>query len=264
MRRALMVSIALSSICVVSEGALAANDANYRAPRDSRSGPTLKSVTDGIAKANLELEQCVQKFIDRKVTPDSDSQSLGRQACIACDSANHALSDAENEFHRFINSKNPYYHGDNTLDAVPFESGVCAKGLIYAYSAIERKKEEKKKALEPTLETAMKAKLQPAFECNRKYATLFALTTKETPENIAKAGFAKCQSLFEEAADARINPIYSGGGRADMLKDLMAMFRDRALEQTTTITVESRAQQNIGSPDRTDKPVEPRSQGSKI
>jgi hypothetical protein len=263
MRRAL-VSIAILISCGVSEVTLAGNEANYPKPGDPRFGPMLRSIKDRITKSEFELERCVHRFVDKKVTSESDSQILARQACFACERSDRDLNDAQNDLIRFTNGWNPSYQGDNTKDKFPFKAGLCAKGAIYAYSAIEHKNEEKKKSLEPILEAAAKLKLKPAMECNQKYSVLFALTTVESPENIAKAGFANCQSLFDEAAEARINPVYTGNRRAEMVKGMMTTFRDHALEQTITVTVESRARKQIGPSEGNDKMLNQNNLNSKI
>jgi hypothetical protein len=161
------------------------------------------------------------------------------------------LSDANNDFFRFNDGWNPAYTGDNNRDRLPFQPSVCAEGLIYSLSAIKEKQKKEEADLEPILQDRMKMKLRAAIDCDEKYSKLFALSTSESPENIATAAFAKCEPLFADAAEVRINPIYKDGARAERVSDILEAFRDEALKRTIAIVIESRARQKLAPPDAT-------------
>ena len=193
MRSASVVLVVMLGNCVFSVAALSGSkpqkpvireimaEVIYPKPGQPNFAPMLKEITDRIASSKVLLKECVRKFIDPKVTSDSDSHILSRQACMACKREDRATSDAMNDFFRFNNGWSPNYRGDNTKDKIPFKPGECAEGLIYAFSAISVKAEIKKRALEPVLEANMQLKLQPASECNKKFSTLFVAILKVSP-----------------------------------------------------------------------------------
>jgi hypothetical protein len=226
-------------------GSFAGSGVSYPKPGDPQFTPMLNSITDRIATAKSALNACVHSFIDKNAKAESDRDTLAHNSCLACVRQDRAFSDAENEFFRFQNGWNPSFTGDNTKDTVPFKPGICAEGLIYASTVITDLKAKEQAAQEPILQSAMKSKLVPALECNEKYSKLFALTTSETPENIAVSAFAKCEPLFNEAAEARVNPIYQSGARTERITELIEMFRQASQKRTIGIVVESRAIQKL-------------------
>jgi hypothetical protein len=126
-------------------------------------------------------------------------------------------------------------------------SKICSIGgpVDYAASVIKMKKEREIEDRKPALQEAMKSKLVPTLGCSEKYSLMFALATSETPENIANTAFNKCSQLFEDAAEASIDPSYSVYWHGEYKRAMVDEMRKGALDRTIGIVVEARARQRL-------------------
>ena len=235
----------LAIICITQYRA----SADEQFPHFGQSGfnETLSAVVEHQTSTKTALEMCINKYIHRNVKSQSDAMKLMTSGCLACPKERGEYNAASATWWEFMDATNSNYHGENDkLINNTRSSRTCgALGLDYAVSMIKNKQHEEMEARSPALVEAMKSKLLLALECNDKYVVLFSLETTETPENIAKTAFGKCDGLFEEAAEARNDPSYPVDMRDQSKAELVKEMRRIALERAITTVVEARARQRL-------------------
>jgi hypothetical protein len=256
-------------ICCTATQSLAQNPFEIVEGLDNRNGP-IRQLADSQSLASIEAKReltreavvsCVEKYIDTHVKASDEVKYLWPAAhnhCrIECTVSNSAEADKE----EYDNRRDQFYYNDPAYrqrkdkSVADTRHGKACSGdrplsatLDYAAAAIKKKKDEEIDARRPALMEAMKAKLLPALDCNAKYSSLFALTTTESPENIAITAFSKCEQLFEDSAEASIDPSYGPYWHGEYKSYRIEILRETALKETTRIVVEERARQRLAPP----------------
>lgn len=244
MHAALTCIISANLFCTSQISATA--DERFPFPGQPGFSEALTSITVRQSEAKAALDICSRKYIARFVRSNSNVLVIIDEACSACPKERTNYNNAEARFFVFLNATNPSYHGEQERFIAKLRSSkTCEIDPGYATSMIKFKQEQEKDARAPALQLAMKMKLIPASECNDKYSSFFALTTNESPENIAKTAFSKCTDLFEDAAESRIDPSYTDGFRTSSIAAFVDEMRKGALERTIMTVVESRARRRL-------------------
>jgi hypothetical protein len=219
--------------------------------------------------ASKAVASCMRKYIDAQAKSSDKAINLWSAAEAHCPRECRQSNAAEADWWQYMIQQNPNYYGNTDYRRARNKlvadtrygkscSGSVSLTLDYAAAAKKKKKDEEIAAREPALLEAMKAKLLPALACNAKYSTLFAITTTETPENIATTSFSTCLQLFEDSAEVSIDPSYGPYWHGEFKTCRMETLRKTALQETTRIVVEERAKQHLAPTKPPDEAVKPK------
>jgi hypothetical protein len=205
-------------------------------PGDPTYSDTLNFLSRQQSETRGAADSCLRRYVNRKATPSSELKKLAADACTACKSELFGEAKAANELDRLLRIQFEYT-----------PEKYCGMAALFASQAIEFKKGEADRALEPIRHTNFQTKIVPALECQRKYTLVFALSTAESPENISSTAFNKCIGLFQDAVEALVRPSFLfGEGR---LKELIVEHLDQLQKETLSkdieIVVEVRSRQKI-------------------
>lgn len=204
-------------------------------PGDPSYSSTANYLRQNYHETRVAAESCLRRHLSRRASPTSDAKKLGMEACTACTREMNAESKASYEFDRLL-----LQDANRTYDSKLH----CDIPQVYASEAIEAKKREADRALQPVREAKFREKAATAAECQKKHSLLFALSTSEPAEDISIAAFNKCRELWFEAVEALVSQSM-GAFRQQTIDEHLEHLRKATLEKDIAIVVEARARQRV-------------------
>ena len=185
-------------------------------------------------------DDCVKEFVTRRAVPNSTTAALLSSACAACRTAISDSCTADFEWDRFLMGR---ISGDPNRAIRSTPSDRCAVYGYLASNAIDEKKVDAERAVEPIRRAKYKKTLNAADNCQDEQVTLFALSTSESPENISVGSYNKCRQLYRLAAKALFSPSFRyGDGRVEeLVEEHLQVLKAGRLERDVRIVIEARS-----------------------